>query len=532
MRRYPLSFHVLSLHVLLLLIPSGPLYARSPGPETTPSDTLPPHSETRQSTLISPPSTLAELELTGPERGFTGRILVLRIAVPSDVDGNPLPDASLQLRLPEGLSMANVPDEDREKYFWYRDLTPTEIASGEPVELPLRVGRSGPMVLRIGLESETMPVAVAVRTIVGVEPLNPLPQESRTPTPGPGRTGSGNEAGNTDSGKTGDGNGSRDFSVWTPDNLAQRLMESVSTEPEGPDQFADIPPIDPGVVARTLGPDGPGADFDAPTTAMPETETVNKIPEDPGTKNNPENPWLDPANREKKRDLGEPIPESTRTNTGDSAGTGDTADAPRVKMIRLKPDEPVWIEQKNGRPVSVYVLGEICNRDCPLELFAGLGRHGKDHESIVRCPVLASTVHAALLVCGAEPGGPAQWEPEYSPPSGTEIEVLIRWKDEFGTVRQCRAQDWIRSVKTKKAIPYPFVFAGSQFVTNPHTGKVSYGADRDEEFICVSNFPYATLDIPVESTDDNALLEFEAWTEQIPPCETPVTLHLKPVLKP
>jgi len=47
----------------------------------------------------------------------------------------------------------------------------------------------------------------------------------------------------------------------------------------------------------------------------------------------------------------------------------------------------------------------------------------------------------------------------------------------------------------------------------------------------VSNFSTAVLDIPIESSQSNAELAFEAFAERIPPLGAPVRLILKPKLK-
>jgi hypothetical protein len=62
------------------------------------------------------------------------------------------------------------------------------------------------------------------------------------------------------------------------------------------------------------------------------------------------------------------------------------------------------------------------------------------------------------------------------------------------------------------------------------TGEEHYMADSSGELICVSNFPTATLDVPIESSDSDAALMFEAFTEHIPPLGTPVTMVLTPKL--
>ena len=75
-----------------------------------------------------------------------------------------------------------------------------------------------------------------------------------------------------------------------------------------------------------------------------------------------------------------------------------------------------------------------------------------------------------------------------------------------------------------------WVFAGSGFWVDERTGKRHYRAEGGD-FICVSNFPSAMLDLPIESTQTNSGLMFEAFTENIPPIGTPVTVILEPQLK-
>src|SRR5690606_33238231 len=75
----------------------------------------------------------------------------------------------------------------------------------------------------------------------------------------------------------------------------------------------------------------------------------------------------------------------------------------------------------------------------------------------------------------------------------------------------------------------PWVFAGSGFWLDEETGKQHYQAESGD-VICVSNFSSAMLDVPAESTNANAGLFFEAFTERIPPLGTPVRLVLTPVI--
>ncbi|MBN1393808.1 MAG: hypothetical protein JW959_02085 [Pirellulales bacterium] len=193
------------------------------------------------------------------------------------------------------------------------------------------------------------------------------------------------------------------------------------------------------------------------------------------------------------------------------------------RLKQVNPEATVWVDPVEKR---VVLQGQVCQRDALLEMFACLA-NTKEHESIVSIPCQAFAVHAALLAVGAKPGKTVQYDPEYVPASGAEIEIAVRWKDEKGEVRQARAQDWIRDIKTGKAMQHPWVFAGSGFWTDGETGKRYYEAESGD-FICVSNFSSAMLDLPVKSSKENNELAFRAFTERIPPLGTPVTLVLTP----
>lgn len=193
-------------------------------------------------------------------------------------------------------------------------------------------------------------------------------------------------------------------------------------------------------------------------------------------------------------------------------------------LRRLSPADEVWLDTKNKR---VIVSGEIVLREGPLELFACL-KGTKEHEAIVACATKAHVVHAGLLLLGLEPGHPVAFRPEYQAAEGPKIEVTVHWK-ENGVAKQARAQDWIRDIKTQKAIDQPWVFGGSGFWEDPSTKEQHYMAE-DGDFICVSNFPSAMLDLPIESSQSNEALAYECFTDRIPPKGTKVTLTLR--LKP
>ncbi|HEX4131873.1 MAG TPA: YdjY domain-containing protein [Pirellulales bacterium] len=195
-------------------------------------------------------------------------------------------------------------------------------------------------------------------------------------------------------------------------------------------------------------------------------------------------------------------------------------------LTRLSPKFPVWLDAENKR---VIIVGRVCLREGQMEMFACL-RRTKEHESVVAVPTEAYIVHAGLVAAGAEPGNPAQFVPTYQPARGTEIAITVYWSDAEGKRHKLPAQQWLRNIRTNKAMEQPWVFGGSGFWVDPANGQRHYQAE-DGDFICVSNFASAMLDVPTESSQSNDALLFEAETDKIPPLKTPVTLVLTPQLK-
>lgn len=218
-------------------------------------------------------------------------------------------------------------------------------------------------------------------------------------------------------------------------------------------------------------------------------------------------------------------PKSTSDSTASKVPTEPALPVP-AGAKKLSPTYSIWLDP---REKAVLVDGQICLREGMLEMFA-CTRNSKEHEAIVSANTKAYLVHAALLSLGAEAGHPVQFQPTYKPAAGTEIDVFVRWRDAQGKEQTARAQDWIRDVRTKKPMSHPFVFGGSSFWTDPDSGKKFYQAEGGD-FVCVSNFGTAMLDLPVKSSQANDELEFEAFAEKIPPLGTPVRLVFKPKLK-
>lgn len=232
-------------------------------------------------------------------------------------------------------------------------------------------------------------------------------------------------------------------------------------------------------------------------------------------------------------DAGAPIADDDATEDA-GAEASATEQEPRIGakmsppegLVRLDPEQEVWIDKKNK---LVVVDGVVVLREGQLEMFACPVR-SKEHESVVAVNSKAFLVHTALLAVGTKEGSPVKWDPEYQPASGTEVEIKVLWLDADGKQHRTRAQNWVRNVNTNKPLEHNWVFAGSMFWKDEIDGKMHYLAEAGD-LICVSNFPSATLDLPIESSQANAGLMFEAFTENIPPRGQPVRLVLIPKIE-
>lgn len=217
--------------------------------------------------------------------------------------------------------------------------------------------------------------------------------------------------------------------------------------------------------------------------------------------------------------------ENSDSDTPPKAQPDPFPDPPLPGLKRLAPNAQVWIDLPNKQLV---LKGEVVLRRGPLELFACL-KNSKEHEAVVSIETKAYVVHAGLLACGAVTGNPAKFVPEYIPARGTEVEVLVEWIDAAGKKQKVDARQWIKNAKTGKAMESPWVFGGSGFWVDPADNSRHYQAE-DGDLICISNFPSAMLDVPVESSNANASLLFEAFTANIPADKTKVLVYLKPKL--
>jgi hypothetical protein len=208
---------------------------------------------------------------------------------------------------------------------------------------------------------------------------------------------------------------------------------------------------------------------------------------------------------------------------GDEPQPANSDAATPAGLTKLSKTNEVWLDTKRK---AVVVDGQVCLREGQLEMFA-CPKGTKEHESVVSLNCKAEEVHAGLLAAGAKAGTPVRFDPEYKAASGQIVDIYVLWKDEEGKKHQVRAQDWIKDSKTQAAMKQDWVFAGSGFWKDEETGQEHYKANGGD-LVCVSNFPTATLDLPIESSQANDDLRFEALADKIPPRGTKVRIVLIP----
>ena len=241
--------------------------------------------------------------------------------------------------------------------------------------------------------------------------------------------------------------------------------------------------------------------------------------------------FSNPVMLQEKTESGKKQQEKTETGKQDKKTTGKAKKSKHGELeipkhwVRLAKKREIWADFKNKQ---VIVKGRVCLEKGMLELFACC-MEAKSHESVISVNALSSEVHAGLIAVGAKPGEPVKFDPKYVPASGPKVELTVVWMKDGKPVKR-RAQEMIKNAKTKKMLDIDFVFGGSMIWTDPDTGeKVYYGDSGD--FVCVSNFASATLDLPIKSSASADDLVWEANTEKIPALGTPVLLYLKPEIK-
>lgn len=181
-----------------------------------------------------------------------------------------------------------------------------------------------------------------------------------------------------------------------------------------------------------------------------------------------------------------------------------------------------WFDPKNNRLV---VRARVALQDGALEhLLCKKGT--KEHESILSTEAPAKLIHAGLLLTGATPGHPVQFEPRFQPPAGTAIRIELEW-EQAGKLNKAEARDWVKDQASGASLTRDWVFAGSELFEDPRTKTMIYAAD-DGDLITVANFPASILDLPYRSSANDADRGYVSRPDRVPVRGTPVTMFLSP----
>ncbi len=182
----------------------------------------------------------------------------------------------------------------------------------------------------------------------------------------------------------------------------------------------------------------------------------------------------------------------------------------------------LWFDAKAKR---VVLRARICQTEATLEHLVCL-KGTKEHESILATEAPAKLIHAGLLLTGATPGHPVKFEPQFEPPTGTEITIEAEWTT-LGKTSKVDTHEWVKEEKSGAILKRDWVFAGSVLYEDRRTKKMMYAAE-DGDLITVANFASSILDLPYRSSASDADRTYMANTDRIPAKGTLVTLYLSP----
>ena len=179
----------------------------------------------------------------------------------------------------------------------------------------------------------------------------------------------------------------------------------------------------------------------------------------------------------------------------------------------------VPIDTKNESAPDVYLEVVLCARD------------SKEHESLVMTDALASHVHAALLLIGAEPGSPGAIprEGDRVAPVGDAVRVELVTLDGDGSEVVHDPRSWVRRVgggTLSDAAGIGWVFAGSRMAKRQ--GAEIYDADGTGLIVGLHTFGSEVVALCTVWSPDSGLDEPEwlAANDAVPAQGTPVAVRL------
>lgn len=182
-------------------------------------------------------------------------------------------------------------------------------------------------------------------------------------------------------------------------------------------------------------------------------------------------------------------------------------------------DAEVPIDCHNAKTPRVYLEVIACTPN------------SKEHETLVVTKALPSNIHAALLLCGLEPGKAGSWTWDGKvmtthPPTGAEVNVTFTWRDSSGKTRSAPALDWVSDSDGKRRPGGSFVFAGSRIVN--WQGQDYYDADGTGTLIGLTTFGSETVALTEVHSPESEVEEPEWIADRsiVPERKTPVVVRI------
>lgn len=222
----------------------------------------------------------------------------------------------------------------------------------------------------------------------------------------------------------------------------------------------------------------------------------------------------------------DPAPQSEPAPDVEAPDAQAAPEAPAADGFRPDPawkplGRDLWFDPEGRRLV---IRAKVVLREGYLEHLLCLSRT-KEHEAVLSTEASPRMIHAGLILAVGEPGHPVRYQPEFQAPEGPPVAITAEWK-QGDELKRLDARELVKGAETGKPLGPHWIFAGSITYKDPETDRVLYAADGGD-LITVANFAGSILDVPFASTSSDADLGIVAFTENIPPLETPVTLYLE-----
>lgn len=120
----------------------------------------------------------------------------------------------------------------------------------------------------------------------------------------------------------------------------------------------------------------------------------------------------------------------------------EAQDQSNSKPVPLNKKKTVLLDKEGNR---LLLKTKVVLRQGLLEMLL-CKKQTKEHESILAIDSKAYVIHTGLLALGLEPGKPVRFSPDYQPPTGPRLKVILNWTDQQGRPHRAAGQRWVRHV--------------------------------------------------------------------------------------